>query len=123
MDIVTIASGAQLEQQFYKLAHSRSARPILCELGGGVLAFAAAAFPALGQRIFLAKHFRREPKGRGAHFDVYGHLLDPYFPYIGVFNIAGEASLRTLLLPEGAAVDISTCTQNRRTLHMMQGGK
>jgi hypothetical protein len=98
-----LTSSAQLGAPLAELRRGRSVDPVLCELGAGVLNFVSAAFPNLGARSIYAKHFFREPGGRGAHFDVYGKLLDKAFPWIGVYNISGYASLIACRLPDSLA--------------------
>jgi hypothetical protein len=47
--------------------------------------------------------FVREPQGRGAHFDVYDKFLDPQFPWVALFNLAGDATVSTIRLPDELA--------------------
>jgi hypothetical protein len=47
--------------------------------------------------------FTREPKGRGAHFDVYDALLNPDYPWVALFNLAGEAVVSVFRLPDQLA--------------------
>jgi hypothetical protein len=98
MDVLT--TGEQLSERLSVLRRRRSTEVVLCELGGGVLNFVAAAFPGLERRCVFAQHFRRETLGRGAHFDVYGELLDDEFPWVAVFNVAGDAEISAFPLPE-----------------------
>jgi hypothetical protein len=98
-----LTSREQLSDRLADLRAGSTAKVLLCELGGGVLDFVSAAFPSRGERCVLAQRFHREPLGRGAHFDVYGQLLDEEFPWVAIFNIAGDAEVSTFSLPEGLA--------------------
>jgi hypothetical protein len=98
-----LTDSTQLGAPLAELRRQRPVEPFLCELGAGVLNFVSAAFPNLDAQSIYAKHFFREPGGRGAHFDVYGKLLDKAFPWIGVYNIAGYASLIACRLPDSLA--------------------
>lgn len=69
----------------------------------GLLGFAEDAFPTASIDEIYAKHYEREPEGRGAHFDVYRDLLDPEYPWLAVYNLAGRVSLRALKLPDELA--------------------
>lgn len=74
-------------------------KPALCELGGGVLKFVDAAFPDVETPFLYAQLNEREPQGRGAHFDVYGDYVDNDFQWIGIYNLAGRAAVRTTVMP------------------------
>lgn len=75
----------------------------LCDLGGGVIQFAETIFPAADITSIHAQLYDREPKGRGAHFDLYHDLLDDRYPYIGVFNLRGKAKVTAAHLPDDLA--------------------
>jgi hypothetical protein len=68
-------------------------------LGRGVLKFASSTFPGSLSSEVYAQESQREPEGKGAHFDVYEDLLDPERPWLGVYNLAGNISVRAALLP------------------------
>lgn len=72
----------------------------LCKLGGGVIQFARTVFFDTEFTSVHAELYDREPQGRGAHFDLYQDLLDDRFPYIGVFNLSGEAKVTAACLPD-----------------------
>jgi hypothetical protein len=98
-----LTSREQLSDRLADLRAASTAKALLCELGGGVLDFVSAAFPSRGERCVLAQRFYREPLGRGAHFDVYGQLLDEEFPWVAVFNVVGDAQVSAFPLPENLA--------------------
>jgi hypothetical protein len=77
--------------------------PVIWDLNAGLLAFLASAFPRAPQSILYGQVFTREPKGRGAHFDIYDKLLHKDFPWVGLFNLAGDAVVSTCPLPDWLA--------------------
>lgn len=101
-----IPSVSELQQQLYMNSPASSAEQgaILCNLGGGLLRFASAAFPGVDQDFLYAQRFDRQPEGRGPHFDVYHELVDQDHPWLALFNLAGEASLRATVLPHDLAI-------------------
>ena len=103
LNMEVLTTHQQLADHLRNLRRGRSTEVLLCEFGGGILDFIAAAFPNLGAHVVFAQHFSRDPRGRGAHFDVYGELLDEAFPWVAVFNIAGDAALSTFVLPQDLA--------------------
>ncbi len=50
-----------------------------------------------------AQRNEREPEGRGAHFDVYQGFIEEDRAWIGIFNLAGSAAVKTAVLPPGLA--------------------
>jgi len=75
----------------------------------GLIAFAEAAFPDTPPSNIYAQMNDREPKGRGAHFDVYQGFIDENREWIAIFNLAGEAALRTAVLsPELSQIYFDT---------------
>jgi hypothetical protein len=100
LTIEPLKSIEQLRQRLAELRRGQAVEILLCELGSHILRFGSAAFPNLGSRTLLAQHFVRERSGRGAHFDVYGELLDEEFPWVALFNISGDAYVSTFQLPE-----------------------
>jgi hypothetical protein len=98
-----LTSREQLSERLSDLRLGSNPTVLLCELGGGILDFVSAAFPNRGERCVLAQHFSREPEGRGAHFDVYGELLDEEFPWVAVFNVVGDAQVSAFSLPKSLA--------------------
>jgi len=99
----SLVSREQLSERLSNLRVGSNPKVLLCELGGGILKFVSAAFPNRGERCVLAQHFSREPEGRGAHFDVYGELLEEEFPWVAVFNVVGDAEVSAFPLPENLA--------------------
>jgi hypothetical protein len=75
----------------------------LSELGSGLLNFASAAFPGAEVHQIYAKHYQREPQGRGAHFDVYGNTVHSDYPWLAVYNLSGKAAVSVAILPEDLA--------------------
>lgn len=81
--------------------HSNPA--VLCQLGGGILKFAGVVFPDQKPDAIFAQSNDREPEGRGPHFDVYDQYLNPDFPWLGLFNLSGDADLVVADLPTDLA--------------------
>jgi hypothetical protein len=75
----------------------------LCKLGGGVLQFASTIFREIDLPLVYGQLCEREPEGRGAHFDLYQDLVHDKYPYIGVFNLSGEATITAARLPDDLA--------------------
>lgn len=76
----------------------------LIELEGGIMQYANIAFKGLSATTILAKKVTREATGRGPHFDAYdGSLLHPDYPYIGLYNLSGTASVTTAHLQKELA--------------------
>jgi hypothetical protein len=98
-----LKSREQLSERLSDLRLGSKPAVLSCELGGGILDFVSGAFPNRGERCVLAQHFSREPEGRGAHFDVYGELLDEEFPWVAVFNVVGDAEVSAFPLPKNLA--------------------
>jgi hypothetical protein len=97
IDVIT--RGDELRDYVEGINHDDDPRPVVCELGGGVLKFVQYAFPEVETSSLYAQANDREPEGRGAHFDVYGDYVEHNFHWIGIFNLAGKAALRTTVLP------------------------
>jgi hypothetical protein len=76
---------------------------LLCRLGGGLLQFAETVYQGAPLSNVYASNHQREPQGRGAHFDIYGKLLNPDYPWLGVYNTAGETKVKAGLLPKDLA--------------------
>lgn len=73
---------------------------VLARYGAGILDFASRTFPGVDLNNIFAQFNKREPGGRGPHFDVYGKYLDETMPWIGHFTLkSGAATLRATLLP------------------------
>jgi hypothetical protein len=72
---------------------------VFTRLGGGILNFAAAAFPGLSPEEIYADVNEREPEGRGAHFDVYANTLDGRYPWLGIYNLSGSVAVKASPLP------------------------
>ena len=101
---IKIAVGqADIQRQLEALRDRRTGELFLCDLRGGILAFAQSVFPSLTDRVIYAQHFMRAPAGRGAHFDVYSGLLDPLFPWVAVLNLAGECAVQAFTFPDDLA--------------------
>lgn len=75
-------------------------KPLLTQLGGGVLRFSEAVFPDIDRDRVYAQKFIREFTGKGAHFDVYNDFVDEEHPLIGVYNLTGHAVLRAVALSQ-----------------------
>lgn len=75
-------------------------KPLVTQLGRGVLGFREATFPDIDYDRVYAQKFKREPNGRGPHFDVYNTLIDEDHPVIGVYNLTGDAVLRAVALSQ-----------------------
>jgi len=73
--------------------------PLVCKLGGGIVRFVNATFPGQEHSGLYANTFERD-ESIGPHFDVYGDYLDREFPWVGVYNLAGSASVRATPLPD-----------------------
>lgn len=99
LNMESLTSREHLSARLADLRMGRNPQVLLCTLGGGILDFVAGVFPNRGERPILAQHFLREPEGRGAHFDVYGELLAEEFPWVAVFNVAGDVEVSALPLP------------------------
>ncbi|HVX24296.1 MAG TPA: hypothetical protein VG992_03065 [Candidatus Saccharimonadales bacterium] len=79
--------------------------PLFAKLGGGVNRFVEAVFPRLDRDHVYAHAFDREEPGIGPHFDVYENYLHDDYPWVGVFNLAGRATVRAATLrPELKAI-------------------
>ena len=100
-----ITNAEQLEVRLASLRRGHCNELLLCALNGGLLSFVAAAFPGLAVSAVHARHCFREPQGQGPHFDVYGPILDKAFPWVAVFNIVGDASVRALRLHDALAIE------------------
>jgi hypothetical protein len=77
--------------------------PVIWELHTGLLAFLRSVFAEVQNSTLFGQVFTREPKGRGAHFDVYDDLLDADFPWVALFNLAGDAVVSVHRLPDSLA--------------------
>jgi hypothetical protein len=75
----------------------------LIELDGGIMQYADLAFRGLSSQAVLAKKVTREATGRGPHFDAYGDLINPDYPYIGLYNLVGTADVTTAHLQKELA--------------------
>lgn len=62
--------------------------------------FVTNVFPHLpsGTELYVLRE-KRNGYERGAHFDVYQGLLHDGYPFVATFNLVGDASLVTTLLP------------------------
>lgn len=98
-ELQVIKDAPELSTYVKSLNQDDNAQAVLCELGGGLLKFAEAAFPDADNSDIYAQHNEREPEGRGAHFDVYGDYVKKEYQWIGIFNLAGKAAVSTLVLP------------------------
>lgn len=99
-EIPIITNPGELTESVLRIRGDRDPAAVMCELGGGILRFAVAVFPAVAPDKIYAQYNHREPEGRGPHFDVYGAFLDEDYPWLGLYNLAGRVSLRTVSLPE-----------------------
>ncbi len=102
LDLPVATTVDDVRDRLRSITDGSSHRELLCRLGGGLLEFASAIFPPDEEHVPQNVHAQtntREPRGKGPHFDIYGTLIDPKYPWIGVFNIAGPATIRTTELP------------------------
>lgn len=76
---------------------------ILGKWSGGLLEFAGVAFPGVEPDDIFVKRHEREATGRGAHFDAYKEFVDPQLPWAGHYNLSGEATIETVVLPDDLA--------------------
>ncbi len=76
---------------------------MIWDLHSGLLEFLRTVFPGARSSIVNGQVFRREPMGRGAHFDVYDELLHMHYPWVGLFNLAGDAVVTVCQLPDQIA--------------------
>lgn len=106
-ELATITNPEQFAQevrQIYTIEELRADEMVkICHLGGGALQFAEVIFPSAPISGLQAERYEREPEGRGAHFDVYDPTLDEQYPYLGVFNLSGEAEVTVAALPKDLA--------------------
>lgn len=98
-----VAQPAELAEAVQAIRAEDEPHAFMCELGGGLLRFANAAFPGAGEAKVFAQPNEREPEGRGAHFDVYADFIEEAYPWIGIFNLVGRATVKTTVLAPGLA--------------------
>jgi hypothetical protein len=77
--------------------------PLIWDLHAGLLAFLASAFSCVPRSTLYGQVFTREPQGRGPHFDVYDKILHRDFPWVALFNLAGDAVVSSYPLPDWLA--------------------
>lgn len=82
---------------------NREQGPLIWDLTTGLLGFLTSVFPQVQISTLYGQVFTREPKGRGAHFDVYDNLLQADFPWVALFNLAGDAVVSVCRLPDHLA--------------------
>jgi hypothetical protein len=73
---------------------------MLVDIGGGLLRFSGVIFPDVDRDSIFAQRYDREAKGTGPHFDLHGQLVDPHYPWIGVYNLSGNNDLRAVRMPK-----------------------
>ncbi len=98
-----IQNSTDLRNELDKMRQDKFHQALVCELGGGALRFALSIFPNQDIDKIYAKKEVRSSEGKGAHFDVYGKLIDSDYPWIGVYNLSGSVGIKTLPLPEDLA--------------------
>lgn len=103
LELPVITDPSELTKAVTHIRTAENPGAIMSHLGGGILKFAGATFPDINTEDIYAQSNNREPEGRGAHFDVYGSFLDKNYPWLGLFNLAGRASLTTVTLPDELA--------------------
>jgi hypothetical protein len=103
LEIPVATNPDQFRTQLAAIHESDGVHAVLSNLGGGMLRFAGLAFPEADPNDIYAQEFKREPSGRGAHFDIYNPLLNKDYPWLGVYNIAGTARMQTMVLPADLA--------------------
>lgn len=72
---------------------------VLTQSTEGFSRFVSVVFEGLSNDGIAAQVYDREPEGRGAHFDVYEGVRSDDYPWIAIFNLAGNAALVASVLP------------------------
>jgi hypothetical protein len=96
---MSVASEAELIRALGRIRRGEQQGPVIWEPHTGLLEFLRSAFPKVQESTLYGQVFIREPQGRGAHFDVYDDLLDVNYPWVALFNLAGEAVVTVCRLP------------------------
>jgi hypothetical protein len=100
-------SEVDVSRALERLRRGAEQGPIIWELYTGLLGFLKTVFPGIGNSRLYGQIFDREPKGRGAHFDVYDEFLHPDFPWVALFNLSGDAVVSVCRLPDSLGVRYS----------------
>ncbi|HUC95639.1 MAG TPA: hypothetical protein VMR76_01615 [Candidatus Saccharimonadia bacterium] len=102
-ELEVITKPEDLTEKVLEIPTTEHPQTLLAELGGGVLRFTEAVFPNVDVDKILVQSNIREPEGRGPHFDVYSGFIDKSFPWLGIFNLSGLATLTVMDLPDDLA--------------------
>jgi len=86
-----LATEAELESALNRIREGQEQGPVIWGLQSGLLSFLDTVFPNYRSLHLYGQVFLREPKGRGAHYDVYDEVLHPEYPWVAVFNLDGDA--------------------------------
>jgi hypothetical protein len=101
--LMSAASAADMLRALERIRRGEDQGPVIWELQTGLLEFLKSVFPKSANSSLYGQVFNREPRGRGAHFDVYDELLHANYPWVALFNLAGEAVVSTCRLPDHLA--------------------
>jgi hypothetical protein len=101
--MMSAASEAEMLKALERIRRGEEQGPVIWELHTGFLEFLKSVFPRGENSRVYGQVFIREPKGRGAHFDVYDNLLHPNYPWVALFNLAGDAVVSVCRLPDQLA--------------------
>ena len=100
---ISVTNAYELQGALTRIRRGEKQAPVIWERAAGVLEFLSLAFPRHEETTLCGQVFTREPEGRGAHFDVYDSLLDPAYPWVAVFNLAGDSVVSVFPLPDQLA--------------------
>lgn len=101
--LTATANEAEVIKVLDRIRRGHDQGPVTWELRTGIVGFLNSVFPG-GQGLPLyGQVFVREPRGRGAHFDIYDDHLHADFPWVALFNLAGDAVVSVCRLPESLA--------------------
>jgi len=99
-NMTSAGSEAALSRSLNCIHTDKTQGPAIWDLHAGLLTFLRTVFHDAAPQTLFAQIFDREPKGRGAHFDVYDPLLHPDFPWVALFNLTGDSTVSAFPLPE-----------------------
>jgi hypothetical protein len=101
--ITSAASESEVVRALERIRRGENQGPVIWELHTGLLDFVRSVFPSAQNATLYGQVFVREPEGRGAHFDVYDEFLDIHYPWVALFNLAGDAIVCAYRLPDQLA--------------------
>jgi len=102
-EVETFTNPEELTKAVLEIRNSDFNQLLVCKLGGSIVRFASSVFPGEEETELYANTFTRNDS-IGPHFDVYGDWLDEKFPWVGVYNLAGNAHVETTPLADDLAV-------------------